>query len=366
MNTSRQNTRSVHKTALLLSGGVDSSVALRLLLEKGNPVTAFYLKIWLQDDLAFLGDCPWEEDLRYAGAVCKQAGVPLEIISLQREYWDLVVSYALKELKAGRTPNSDVFCNSLIKFGVFIDKIGASFRKVASGHYARVEQQNGKYLLKQTDDPVKDQTYFLSYLQQRQLSRLLFPLGDYTKKEVRALAQKWNLPNKNRKDSQGICFLGQFRYRDFVKFHLGEKPGDFIEAGTGKKLGQHQGYWFYTIGQRQGLGLSGGPWYVVRKEPGSNTVWLSHRRYVENIPADSFGLKDLSWISGKWPELKDLKVKIRHGPEFIKCRIEKTGDAEGIVYLERPDNGIAGGQFAALYREEVCLGAGIINEIEFG
>ena len=163
------------KVAVLLSGGVDSSVALRLLKDEGHDITAFYLKIWLQDEFSFLGECPWEEDLKYARGVCEQANVPLEVIPLQTEYWDNVVSYTITEIKEGRTPNPDIFCNSLIKFGEFYDKIDSSFEKVASGHYANVEEVDGKYILKTSPDPIKDQTYFLAYLTQAQLSRALFP-----------------------------------------------------------------------------------------------------------------------------------------------------------------------------------------------
>jgi len=270
------------KMAVLLSGGVDSSVALRLLREEGHDLTAFYLKIWLEDELSSLGDCPWEDDLRYARTVCEQADVPLEVLSLQREYRDTIVSYSVRELKAGRTPNSDMLCNRLVKFGIFFDKIDSSYQKIASGHYALIEQQHEKYLLKRSPDPIKDQTYFLAYMKQEQLARASFPLGSYTKSEVRQLAERFDLANKLRKDSQGICFLGQIRYVDFVKHHLGEKPGDFIDMTTQKKIGTHLGYWFYTIGQRQGLGLSGGPWYVVKKDIKNNRIYLSRNIEVRD------------------------------------------------------------------------------------
>ncbi len=166
------------KIAVLLSGGVDSSVALRLLKEQGHDITAFYLKIWLQDEFSFLGECPWEEDLNYVRKVCEQIDVPVEVVPLQTEYWESVVTYTIEEIKSGRTPNPDIFCNSLIKFGQFYDKIDSSYEKVASGHYAKVVPENGKYILRRNPDPVKDQTYFLAYLTQNQLSRALFPLGD--------------------------------------------------------------------------------------------------------------------------------------------------------------------------------------------
>ncbi|RPI61060.1 MAG: tRNA 2-thiouridine(34) synthase MnmA, partial [Ignavibacteriales bacterium] len=262
------------KVAVLLSGGVDSSVALRLLKDEGFDVTAFYLKIWLQDEFSFLGDCPWEEDLEFARAVCKQADVPLEIINMQNEYWDSVVSYTISEIKEGRTPNPDMFCNRLIKFGQFINKIDESFDKVASGHYAKIENINKKYILKTSPDPIKDQTYFLAYLTQHQLSRALFPIGTYKKKQIRELAHNYNLPNMVRKDSQGICFLGKIKFSDFIKHHLGELEGEIIDIDMNKVMGKHNGFYFYTIGQRSGLRLGGGPWYVVNKDVEKNIVYI--------------------------------------------------------------------------------------------
>jgi tRNA (5-methylaminomethyl-2-thiouridylate)-methyltransferase len=349
------------KIAVLLSGGVDSSVALRLLKGEGHDLTAFYLKIWLEDELSFLGECPWEEDLNFARAVCDQANIPLEILSLQREYWDIIVSYAIRELKQGRTPNSDMFCNSLIKFGLFYDKIEGNFQKVGSGHYANLEFKEGKYLLKRAPDPIKDQTYFLAYLKQGQLGRACFPLGQYSKNQVRELAQLYNLPNKNRKDSQGICFLGQIRYADFVKYHLGEKPGDFIDMEANTVVGEHRGYWFYTIGQRQGLGLSGGPWYVVKKNIEMNIIYLSRNLMIRNQLNRSFHVEDINWIAGNAPLKKKLQVKIRHGENMHQCTVKYNGNQKFHVYLGTPDQGIAGGQFAVFYDGDICLGAGIIS-----
>ncbi len=349
------------KIAVLLSGGVDSSVALRLLQEQSHELTAYYLKIWLEDELSSLGKCPWEEDLQYAREVCEQAGVPLQILSLQREYWDTIVSYSLRELRAGRTPNSDMFCNRLIKFGMFVNKIDPSFDKIASGHYARIEFADGQYLLKRSPDPVKDQTYFLAYLTQQQLSRACFPLGDYDKKQVRRLAQKFDLPNKNRKDSQGICFLGQIRYPEFVKHHLGEKPGDFIDQETGEKIGIHKGYWFYTIGQRQGLGLSGGPWYVVRKDVARNLIYISRNMKIRDQLNKTFTVDNFNWISGAAPDKKQLQVKVRHGEKIYNCELEFQSDGSAQVILDKPDQGLAAGQIAVFYDGEICLGGGVIR-----
>ncbi len=347
------------KIAVLLSGGVDSSVAMRLLKNEGHDLTAFYLKIWLQDEFSFLGECPWEEDLRYARAACKQAGIPLEIIPLQTEYWETVVTYTISEIKEGRTPNPDMFCNSLIKFGQFYDKIDSSFEKVASGHYAKVEMNDGIYRLKMSPDPIKDQTYFLAYLTQQQLSRALFPIGSFKKNEVRELAHQFDLPTMDRRDSQGICFLGQIKFNEFVKHHLGENKGDIIDADSNKKLGTHNGYYFYTIGQRSGLGLSGGPWYVVKKDVKENLVFVS-REDKSLREKKSFNAGKFNWIAEEKPSAKNLKVKIRHGAKLFNAEIAFIGEDEAIVNLDQPDQGIAPGQFAVFYLDDICLGSGII------
>jgi len=346
--------------AVLLSGGVDSSVALRLLKDDGYDVTAFYLKIWLQDEFSFLGNCPWEDDLKFARGVCLQADVPLRVINMQNEYWDSVVSYTISEIKTGRTPNPDIFCNRLIKFGQFFDKIDPSFEKVASGHYANIEFTDGIYYLKKSPDPIKDQTYFLAYLTQKQLSRAIFPIGSHRKKEIRRIAEKFNLINMNRKDSQGICFLGQIKFNDFIKHHLGEIPGDIIEVESGKKLGTHKGYYFHTIGQRSGLGLHGGPWYVVRKDTENNIVFISKEQEVINKEKDHFNVTSFNWITGSKPEKQNLDVKIRHGANIYKCRLIFNGEENACVELEKPDRGIAPGQFAVFYDGDYCLGAGVI------
>ena len=347
------------KIAVLLSGGVDSSVALRLLKDEGHNVTAFYLKIWLQDEFSFLGECPWEEDLKYARAVCEQSNVPLKVIPLQTEYWDNVVSYTIREIKEGRTPNPDIFCNSLIKFGEFYDKIDDSFEKVASGHYARVEEVNKKYFLKTSPDPVKDQTYFLAYLVQEQLSRALFPVGRFTKTEIRKLAENYDLPTMARRDSQGICFLGQIKFNEFIKHHLGEIEGDIVDVDSGKILGKHPGYYYYTIGQRSGLRLGGGPWFVVKKEVKNNIVYVSKENKIE-LECNQFNVGKLNWIIGKKPSKKDLKVKIRHGAHLYNCTIDWIDQETLKIKLEKSDKGIAPGQFAVFYDGDFCLGGGVI------
>ncbi len=349
--------------AVLVSGGVDSSVALRLIQQQGYEPTAFYLKIWLEDELAYLGNCPWQEDLAYVEAVCKQAQVPLEVISLQKEYFDKVVTHTVDQIKAGRTPNPDILCNQRIKFGAFYDYLDDRFEYVATGHYARVEHNKECATLHTTDDLIKDQTYFLSHLDQKQLARALFPIGHLTKVQVRELAASFDLPNKERKDSQGICFLGKLKFRDFVKHHMGEQEGPLVEIETGKQVGTHKGFWFYTIGQRQGMGLGGGPWYVVAKRPDDNTVFISCRYYTDEKERDTFMVRGCNWIP-QAPQDGTVRVKLRHGPEFNQATITKMGDDKYLVKLAQRDQGIAEGQYAVFYDESRCLGSGVITRYE--
>lgn len=347
------------KIAVLTSGGVDSSVALRLLKDEGHDVTAFYLKIWLQDEFSFLGDCPWEEDLSFVREICEQNNVPLEVLSLQNEYWDSVVTYTINEIKAGRTPNPDIYCNSLIKFGQFYDKIDPRFEKVATGHYAAVENNRNRFFLKRSPDSVKDQTYFLAYLNQHQLSRALFPIGVYKKSEVRSLSKKYNLASQSRKDSQGICFLGQIKFNEFIKHHLGEIKGDIVDINSMKKMGSHSGYYYYTIGQRSGLGLSGGPWFVVKKDVMNNIVFISHENPELNNK-NCFEVGGFNWINEP-PDRKNLMVKIRHGASFYSCTLEFKDESSALVTIEKGDRGIAPGQFAVFYDGDYCLGGSVIT-----
>jgi tRNA-specific 2-thiouridylase len=348
--------------AVLLSGGVDSSTALMRLKELGyRNLHAYYLKIWLEDELSGLGACPWEEDLAYARAVCNQADVPLTVVPLQLEYYERVVSYAIEELRQGRTPSPDIFCNQRIKFGAFWDAVPNHIEAVATGHYARVQHDETRSRLLIAPDPVKDQTYFLSHLTQEQLSRVLFPIGDMEKSEVRAYAERLDLATQERPDSQGICFLGKIKYPDFVRHYLGEQEGAIVEEETGRRLGSHRGYWFHTIGQRQGLGLGNGPWYVVRKEPESNTVFVSHQENVGDRARQRFEITELHWTGAPPAIGEPLRTKIRHGPEWRDCVLRQTGDPNRLeVEMTDADRGVAPGQFAVLYRDEECLGAGRI------
>ena len=356
--------------AVLLSGGVDSALALALLREAGHELTAFYLKIWLEEELAFLGDCPWEEDMAFATAVCRQLEVPLEVVPLQDEYRRAVVEYALTALRAGHTPSPDVLCNRAIKFGAFGDRLAADYEAVASGHYARLRRlPDGRRQLLRGVDPVKDQSYFLAYLRPDQLSRLCFPIGGLRKSEVRAEASERQLAPRARPDSQGICFLGKLSYRDFVRAHLGEQPGPIRESGTGTELGSHRGHWFHTIGQRQGLGLGNGPWYVVAKDVAANAVDVSHDPAA--AAPDAVALVGGNWIeplpdtaSGDQPVL----VRIRHGdtprPATLGSALAADGAGAPTLRFDAPVPGVASGQFAVLYSASepaLCYGSAVMQ-----
>ncbi len=240
-------------------------------------------------------------------------------------------------------------------------KLITHFEKVASGHYANVEKTNGKYLLKISPDPIKDQTYFLAYLSQQQLSRALFPIGKFKKSEIRSLANNFNLPTMARRDSQGICFLGQIKFKEFIKHHLGEIEGEIVDIDTGKIVGKHPGYYYYTIGQRSGLKLGGGPWFVVKKDVKNNIIYVSK----ENLPErerNEFSVGKINWIVGKPENDKILKLKIRHGARMYNCRIEWFDESKLKVKMNDSDSGIAAGQFAVFYDDNICLGGGVILE----
>lgn len=353
------------KIAALCSGGVDSSVALGLLEEQDHDVTAFYLRIWLEDELQHLSECPWKEDLDYIRELCKLTKVKLEVVSMQRDYYQRVVHHAIEEVKQGRTPNPDIWCNTRIKFGLFYDMFGDEFDAIASGHYAQIAKTaSGSPCLKQAPDPVKDQTYFLSHLPAEKLKKLRFPIGSYTKAQVRTLAEEMALPNAKRKDSQGICFLGKFKYRDFIEHHLGKRPGKFVEFESGKIVGSHDGFWFYTSGQRKGLGIggargsNGSPWYVVAKNPEDNVVFVSQNYY--EIPRRKFTISNCNWLMAL--PAKTLEVKLRHGPNKQICQLTRHNEDNYLVELSSDDQGIAAGQYAVFYFQDLCVGSGIINE----
>lgn len=271
------------KIAVLASGGVDSSAVVSILYDLGYRPTLFYIQIGMDKD--GFEDCSWEDDITMVQMLAKKYNLPLEIISLHDEYWEHVVQYTIDTVKQGLTPNPDMMCNKLIKFGVFNEKVGYQYDFIATGHYATTTYVNDVLYLSTAPDPVKDQTDFLAQINFTQVQKLLFPTGGLTKTEVRELATKAQLPSAQRKDSQGICFLGKINYNEFIERALGTKPGRIIEKETGKTIGTHKGYWFHTIGQRKGLGLSGGPWFVVKKDIKRNIILVS-RGYD---PQDQYG-----------------------------------------------------------------------------
>jgi tRNA (5-methylaminomethyl-2-thiouridylate)-methyltransferase len=349
------------RVAVLTSGGVDSSVALaRLAAEGVHELTAYYLKIWLEDDMAFLGSCPWEDDLRHVREVCQRFDIPLEVVPLQREYYESVIAAAVVELKAGRTPSPDVLCNRLIKFGAFVDRVEGSFDFVASGHHARVDHTGPLSRLLKGVDPVKDQTYFLSQMDQDQVARSLFPIGGMTKTTVRTEARRLDLPNSDRPDSQGICFLGRVPYDAFVEHHLGENPGVIRDLSAGVELGQHRGLWYHTIGQRRGLGLSGGPWYVVRKDRRTNELLVVHADALGAHHRDRFRISAPHWIASA-PKRNRLELRVRHAPKLVGCTLSVCDDGGLDVHMDEAESGIAPGQYAVLYDEDECLGGGVIG-----
>lgn len=351
------------KIATLISGGVDSSVVVHLLKEAGYNPTLFYIKIGPEEEEGM--NCTSEEDIEMATLVARKYGCPLEIVDLHHEYWDNVVAYTIDKVRQGFTPNPDVMCNKLIKFGCFEQRYGKDFDKTATGHYATTTETDGKVWLSIAKDPVKDQTDFLAQIDYLQVSKLMFPIGGMMKSEVRAIAERTGLASAKRKDSQGICFLGKINYNDFIRRYLGEKEGKIIELETGKTVGTHKGYWFHTIGQRKGLGLSGGPWFVIRKDLEENIIYVSRGYDVETQYGNEFVMHNFHFITDNpWKEQKgeiDITFKIRHTPEFNRGKLIQTEEGYKMISEEKLQ-GIAPGQFGVIYdaNHRLCIGSGEI------
>lgn len=350
------------RIALLLSGGVDSAVVLHELVNQGVKPDCFYIKIGPSDNEAEW-DCSMEEDLEMATALCHRYGVTLEVVDCHRDYWDEVTRYTMDAVREGRTPNPDVMCNRMIKFGAFDRKRGHDYDLIATGHYAQTEiDEEGRKWLCTSPDPVKDQTDFLAQLYDWQLKKALFPIGHMRKEEVRAIAEREHLVNARRKDSQGICFLGKLNYNDYVRRYLGEKEGDIIDIETGKVLGQHKGHWFHTIGQRKGLGLGGGPWNVVKKDVEQNILYVV--KGYEPIKAHrmEFPIKDFHFLTA--PTLpSEITFKVRHTPDYFIGTAENLGDGRYRMHADRWVQGVAPGQFCVVYDKDFhrCLGSGEIT-----
>ncbi len=347
-----------------MSGGVDSSVAAYLLKKAGHQVEGVFMKNWQEDDAN--APCPATQDLADAQAVCDQLGIPLHMVSFVDEYWERVFSHFLAEYRAGRTPNPDVLCNSEIKFRAFLDyakQRGADY--IATGHYVRVVSQSITQLYKGSD-PNKDQSYFLHALTAEQLSQSLFPVGELPKAEVRALAEQLGLPNHAKKDSTGICFIGERRFKTFLNQYLPAQPG-LIESIDGEIIGQHDGLMFYTIGQRQGLQIGGKrdraelPWYVCHKDIARNRLIVVQGDQHPALFKSTLIARQVHWINGA-PQLPlQAMAKTRYRQPDQACRIDMLDADSYRIQFEQPQRAITPGQSVVFYQEDICLGGGIIE-----
>jgi tRNA-uridine 2-sulfurtransferase len=348
-----------------LSGGVDSAVTAHLLKEQGHDVLGIFMKNWEDDDNSEY--CSSREDLVDAVSVADHIGIDIEVVNFAAEYKDRVFSYFLSEYEAGRTPNPDVLCNTEIKFAAFLDhamRLGAD--KIATGHYAGVrESDDGKFELLKGDDDTKDQSYFLHRLNQAQLSKAMFPLANIPKKEVRAIAERVRIPNFAKKDSTGICFIGERPFREFLERYLPKKPGKMVTPG-GDIVGQHQGLAYYTLGQRGGLHIggakegSGEPWYVAGKNIAKNQLVVVQGREHPALRKTDVPLVNTHWISGEAPAAGNgYGGKTRYRQPDAACAYENHGENE-LLHFHDGQWAPTPGQYAVLYRNNVCLGGGVI------
>jgi tRNA-specific 2-thiouridylase len=349
-----------------LSGGVDSSVAALLLLEQGYEVEGLFMKNWEDDDDS--SHCTAEEDLADAKQVCEELGIPLHQANFAAEYKQQVFDYCLREYAAGRTPNPDILCNQRIKFRAFLDyalRLGAD--AVATGHYARIGTGGDGLRLLKGLDANKDQSYFLYTLGQSQLSRALFPIGELPKPQVRRLAERAGFDNHDKKDSTGICFIGERDFRDFLGRYLPREAGE-IRTAEGRLIGRHQGLSFYTLGQRQGLGIGGvkghdgSPWFVVDKDMQSNTLIVAAGHDHPRLLSAGLEAMELSWVSGAAPtEPLRCSAKIRYRQTDQDCLLSPGADGRVIVSFDEPQRAVTPGQSVVFYQGEICLGGGIIS-----
>ena len=349
------------RIAVLLSGGVDSSVVVWEFARLGLHPDCFYIKIGPEEKEEW--DCSSEEDLEMATAVAHKYGCKRQVVDCHKEYWSEVTRYTMDKVKAGFTPNPDVMCNRLIKFGAFDEKMGHDYDLIATGHYAQTEtDENGDKRLVASPAPVKDQPALFAQIESWQLRKAIFPIGHHIKNEVREIAEEEHLINAKRKDSQGICFLGQINYNDYIRRYLGEHPGDVIEMETGKKIGEHKGLWFHTIGQRKGLGFGGGPWFVIKKDVEHNVLYVSHGYDPQTAYKKDFPLHDFHFLTREVP-MQKVTFKIRHTPEYHPATIEKLEDGRWMIHSEEAIHGVAPGQFCVVYDENHhrCYGSGEIT-----
>ena len=354
-----------------LSGGVDSAVTAYLLKQQGHEVVGIFMKNWEDDDDSEY--CSSNIDFIDAASVADVLGIEIEHVNFAADYKDRVFAEFLREYQAGRTPNPDVLCNAEIKFKAFLDhamRLGA--QKIATGHYARVREQGGAFQLLKGLDPSKDQSYFLHRLNQAQLSKTLFPVGEIRKTEVRRIAQEIGLPNAKKKDSTGICFIGERPFREFLNRYISKEPGP-IKDERGRVIGQHQGLSFYTLGQRQGLGIGGikdkgaqrgggehAPWFVARKDMHKNTLWVVQghdHAWLQSLALDA---DDANWVAGEPPAPGTYAAKSRYRQADAPCTLARASSAGFHLGFSQPQWAVTPGQSAVLYDGPVCLGGGVI------
>ena len=352
-----------------LSGGVDSAVSAWLLKQQGWEVVGIFMKNWEDDDDSEY--CSSNVDFVDAAAVADVIGIEIEHVNFAAEYKDRVFDEFLREYAAGRTPNPDVLCNAEIKFKAFLDhamRLGAS--KIATGHYARVRQCEGSFELLKGLDPAKDQSYFLHRLNQAQLSRTLFPVGELAKTEVRRIAEQAGLPNAKKRDSTGICFIGERPFREFLNRYLNQEPGPILDE-RGREIGRHVGLSFYTLGQRQGLGIGGvaagggehAPWYVAHKDLAHNSLTVVQGHAHAWLQSPWLEAADLSWVAGAPPSEGVMAAKTRYRQADAPCRFSLLEDGFRLDF-DQPQWAVTPGQSAVLYQGDVCLGGGVINRAQ--
>ncbi len=340
-----------------MSGGVDSSLSAALLVEQGYDVTGVYMKNWTQDLPGMR--CPWADDLADAKRVAVQLGIDFKVFDFENDYKHKVVDYMIEEYKLGRTPNPDIMCNQEVKFKLFIEAAledGADM--IATGHYARVE---GAQLLRAKDDN-KDQTYFLYRVTGEALKKTIFPLGEYTKPEVRDMAKARGLFTAAKKDSQGICFVGKIGIREFLSQYVEQTPGNIIDKKTGKALGVHDGAIFYTLGQRHGLELGGGlPYYVVGKDMVKNEVYVTTDLSDATLWKKQIELTAVHWIN-QTPQEGIYTIRVRHRAPLVNAKLTFQADGTACLMLDEAERAVTAGQSVVLYKDDVCYGGGIVTQ----
>lgn len=349
-----------------LSGGVDSSVSALLLQQQGYDVHAVFMKNWEADDQD--GHCPAEQDFSDAKAVCETLGIEIQGVNFSDQYWDRVFNYFLEEYAAGRTPNPDVLCNKEIKFRAFLDyALAQGADKIATGHYVRTQMRNGEHYLLRGMDSDKDQSYFLYTLKQDQLAKSLFPVGELSKTEVRKLAEQHHLITHNKKDSTGICFIGERDFKSFLQRFLPAQPGDIVTA-DGDRIGRHDGLMYYTRGQRQGLGIGGlanyseEPWYVADKDLENNKLIVVQGHEHPLLKGHWLKAVKLEWVSPAPPALPlTCTAKTRYRQTDSVCHLSTDNDNSLTVEFDEPQWAITLGQSVVFYQDEVCLGGGVIQ-----